>query len=749
MSVDRAPLLDRKFRTAVAEEPPGPRTGRLLHLLDARTAVQLFESQLICRHLDLAARSLKRKGIGYYTIGSLGHEGNVVLGRLLGPGDPAFLHYRSGALMAERSRHLPGTTPIFDTLLGLLASSEDPVSGGRHKVFGSLALGVPPQTSTIASHLPKAVGLAFAIERARALGRRTPWAADAVVLASLGDASLNHSVATGALNAALWAHHQHLPVPLLLVCEDNGLGISVRTPEGWVERRLRAEPGLHYVAADGRDLADAWRGAREAVETCRSSRRPVALHLRTVRLLGHAGTDMETEYLGQEEIEAQEAQDPVLATARLLRDEGILDAARILALDDEIRTRVQAAAEEARHRPRLQSAAAVAAPLALRRPAEVARAVARLPDHEARIRVFGGEAGLPERSTRPRPLAMQINRALHDEMLRYDGMLLFGEDVARKGGVYGVTRELWRRFGPGRVFNTLLDETTILGLAIGAAHAGFLPVPEIQYLAYLHNAEDQLRGEACSLRFFSRGQFVNPMVVRIASLGYQKGFGGHFHNDNSTAVLRDIPGLVVAVPARGDDAVRMLRTCLAAAAVDGTVSAFLEPIALYATKDLHEEGDGAWQTLYPPLPEHVPIGEGAVVRQGRDLCILTYGNGLWLSLRAARTLEARFHLSAAVVDLRWLRPLDESLIVAEAARTGRVLIVDEGRRSGGVWEPLAGLLALRLHERMPRLGLVCGEDTYIPLGPAAGEVLPSEQRILEAARELAAEPARTGGRAVS
>src|SRR6201984_431174 len=150
-------------------------------------------------------------------------------------------------------------------------------------------------------------------------------------------------------------------------------------------------------------------------------------------------------------------------------------------------------------------------------------------------------------------------------------MLVFGEDVARKGGVYGVTRGLQQRFGAPRVFDTLLDEQSILGLALGFGVSGLLPVPEIQYLAYVHNAEDQLRGEATSLRFFSNGAFTNPMVVRIAGLAYQKGFGGPVHNDNGVAVLRDIPGLVVGVPARPDDAGPMLRACLAAAARTGQV----------------------------------------------------------------------------------------------------------------------------------------------------------------------------------
>ena len=223
-------------------------------------------------------------------------------------------------------------------------------------------------------------------------------------------------------------------------------------------------------------------------------------------------------------------------------------------------------------------------------------------------------------------------------------MLLFGEDIAAKGGVYGVTRGLHARFGAGRVFDTLLDETSILGLALGSAVSGFVPVPEIQYLAYLHNAEDQLRGEAATLQFFSQGQYRNGMVVRIAGYGYQKGFGGHFHNDDSVAVLRDIPGLVIASPARPDDAAAMLRTCVAAAKVDGSVCAFLEPIALYHTRDLYEEGDGLW--LATPSPSHVPLGSARTYGDGRDLTILTWGNGLLMSLRVARRLAREGHRGA-------------------------------------------------------------------------------------------------------
>ena len=179
-------------------------------------------------------------------------------------------------------------------------------------------------------------------------------------------------------------------------------------------------------------------------------------------------------------------------------------------------------------------------------------------------------------------------------------MLVFGEDVARKGGVYGVTRGLAERFGAARVFDTLLDEQSILGLALGAGLAGLLPVPEIQYLAYLHNAADQIRGEAATLSFFSQAQYRNPLVLRLASLAYQEGFGGHFHNDNALASLRDIPGLIVACPARPDDAAAMLRTCLAAAECGRPRLRLPRADRAVPHPGPAPAGDGGWLAPYDP-----------------------------------------------------------------------------------------------------------------------------------------------------
>ena len=676
------------------------------------------------RHLDLAARRLRERGLGHYTIGSAGHEANAFVAAALRTTDPALLHYRSGAFFLARSLQAgrPLAHGLRDILAGLVGATSDPASGGRHKVFGHPDLSIIPQTSTIASQLPRAVGVAFAVDRAARLGLATRWPADAVTVCSFGDASINHSTAVGALNTAGYCVRSGLGLALLFVCEDNGLGISVPSPPGWVAEAAR-RPGLTYAHADGNDPDDVAATVNALVAGIRATRRPGLLHLRTVRFLGHAGSDLESAYRSPADLRSDLSSDPLLALARRIGDPALEE--RYAAIGEL----VDRLAEELPAAPRLTSRAEVIAPLAPRQ-AEATRSEARRRGSPSqRHRAFAGN--LPEQAG-GLTLAQSINAALTDALAARPDMLVFGEDVGRKGGVYGVTRGLAQRFRSNRVFDTLLDEQSILGLALGAGVSGLLPVPEIQYLAYLHNAADQLRGEAASLRYFSNGAFTNPMVVRVAGLAYQKGFGGHFHNDNAVAALRDIPGLVVAVPAHPEDAPSMLRTLLGAAVADGQVSIFLEPIALYHERDLFQVGDRGWLGAYD-LDGDVPVGSARTHGDGGDLTIVTFGNGVRMSLRVASRLAAD-GIHARVLDLRWLAPLPVADLGRECAATGRVLVADETRHSGGVGEGV--ITALVEGGFDGRIARVAGADSYIPLGPAADLVLLGEDDIERAARAL-------------
>jgi 2-oxoisovalerate dehydrogenase E1 component len=737
--INRVEIVDRnftKFVHAWDEEamPADPKTRVPGTRLSGREFLEVFESQMLSRHLDIEARAMRARNEGFYTIGSSGHEGNALLGRLTRYTDPAFLHYRSGAFFIERARQVPAIDPVYDIALSLAASAEDPASGGRHKVFGSAPLWIPPQTSTIASHLPKAFGAASAMAQAKRAGS-LPVPGDSIVVCSFGDASTNHATALAAFNAAAQSAFRHLPCPILFACEDNGLGISVETPPGWIEANFSRRPGLHYVKADGLDLAHGYGAVAEAVNYCRSHRLPVFLHLRTVRLLGHAGTDIDLEYLGNERVEASEAEDPLLFSAETALELGLVTPDALLERYEACRERVQKASRRAAKRPRLDTAKKVMASLAPYDAKQVKTEAKRSDFAVERTQAFGDKSALPENGP-PRHLSIQINRALAELMAKYPGMTLFGEDVARKGGVYTLTSGLRTKFGPRRVFDTLLDETTILGLAQGHAMMGLLPIPEIQYLAYVHNALDQLRGEAASLQFFSNAQYANGMVVRIAALAYQKGFGGHFHNDNSFAALRDIPGLIIACPSRGDDAVEMLRTCAALARMNGRVVTWLEPIALYMTKDLYEPQDGKWLFAYPAPGTAAALGEPRIYHpRAKDLLIVTFGNGVPMSLRVAKALKQTTRKQARVLDLRWLKPLNAAAIAKHAKACGRVLVVDEGRRTGSIAEEIFTALDERCGADVKK-ARVAGADSFVPLADAANLVLVEEADILAAATSL-------------
>ncbi|WP_170477186.1 dehydrogenase E1 component subunit alpha/beta [Ruegeria arenilitoris] len=728
--MDRAQIVHQNFLNRVAnrEFPHGnaPVSG-----LSKEDAVSLFRSQVLSRALDQTSRTMQKEGKGFYTIGSSGHEGMAAVAHALRPTDIAFLHYRDAAFQIARAEQLPGQQIAWDMLLSFACSCEDPTSGGRHKVLGSKALMIPPQTSTIASHLPKAVGAAYALGAARRNApehRQLPE--DGIAMCSFGDASANHSTAQGAINTAGWTSVQSTPLPLLFVCEDNGIGISVKTPKGWIQISMQHRPGIKYFQANGLDIYETYAVAKEAAEYVRTRRKPAFLHLKTVRLYGHAGADMPTTYLSKSEVEADEANDPLLHSVRLM------DQAEALSPDDALRiytdtcARAKRIAAEASSRPHLADAQEVMKSLIPpKRPCKPTNG----PGAKARADAFGNDLRALDE---PQPMSRLINWALTDLMLEHSEIVCMGEDVGRKGGVYGVTQKLQQRFGADRVIDTLLDEQAILGLAIGMGHNGFIPIPEIQFLAYLHNAEDQIRGEAATLPFFSNGQFTNPMVVRIAGLGYQKGFGGHFHNDNSLAVLRDIPGVILACPSTGADAAKMLRECVRLAREEQRVVAFVEPIALYPMRDLHQPQDGGWMTIYPSSEQRIALGQVGVHGNGTDLAIVTYGNGNYLSQQALPELQTA-GVKTRVIDMRWLAPLPTKGILTATKDCRHVLIVDECRRTGSQSE---GLMTLFCEEQshIP-IGRVVAEDSFIATGPAYAATLPSRKGIVKAALELTGE----------
>jgi len=730
---NRAEVVDSNFLSFVNKER-FPDSKSPIQYSDSKVnpndLLSIFETQVLSRHMDLKARLLKDSGKCFYTIGSSGHEGNAVFGKVFSKDDIAFLHYRSTPFFIQRSLKLPGSTPIYDTALSFVASSEDPISGGRHKVIGSKMLNIPPQTSTIASHLPKAVGTAVSIDRAKDLSIKERSLKDgSIVICSFGDASTNHASAISAFNTASLIHHNGGHVPIVFICEDNGMGISVPTEKSWIEKNFSRRPGIKYIKVDGLNVIDLFIKSAQANEYCKTNRQPVFLHMKTVRLMGHAGSDVELGYRSLNEIEAVEFDDPLLHTAKIIIENNLLTKDDVVNLYEKSRERVSKVFDQASTRPKLLKSEDIMSTISLS--VEKSKSP-NIPDKGKRKKVFEKEY---KRLDNKNHMAGLMNYALKDALLRYKNTVIFGEDVGKKGGVYHLTADLQKQFGSRRVFDSPLDETSIIGFASGFGHNGFVTIPEIQFLAYFHNAEDQLRGEAATLQFFSSGQFSNPMVLRIAGLAYQKGFGGHFHNDNSLAIFRDIPGIILGVPSNGSSAVKMFRHALKLAYEEKRIVVFIEPIALYMTKDLHEKNDGQWSFNYPKHSEEITLGQTIRYGTSKVLTILSYGNGLYLSLRAKKEIEKKIDETIQIIDLCWLSNIEINNLLKQIGNCSSVLIVDECRKSGCYGE---GLMVDLLKENKIglKVDLHAADNSFISLGEGSTSTLPSKSSIIEAAYRL-------------
>lgn len=702
----------------------------------AEELLRLFDAQAGSRWIEVAAHRLRAAGITSAVPGPAGREIDAAVALAVRRTDPALLPFGWRAFQLTRGARDRRTNrlssgvgeALLDLARGLVGSAREPMGGSRNPIGGHPELAILPHASTGAGHLPKAMGIAWAIGRQERLPDRLhaplTWPDDALVVTGLDAAAADLSVATGAVDAVCWTAYQGVPLPLLILCADDATGSAGRTPPGWIAALFSRRAGLEYRYDDGSDPRATLAAAAEAARFARDQRVPVLLHVRCARLTGPAPDRRDTD------------RDPLATTVRALTAAGVLSAGEIRLRWTSIRDEVAACVEEALREPLLgdQGADDVMAPLAPHRADAVAARATTPPPGAERSRIFGGR--YPEDGG-SLTLAEAINRTLLDAGAADPGLLVLGGGVAQDGGPHGVTAGLPRRLGTSRVVDTLADARTVLGLALGAGACGLLPVAEVANPAALHAASDQLRAEAATSSFSSGGRSRNPLVVRVPGLAHRPELAGPVGVDHAIGALRDVPGLVVACPAHPSDAPAVLRTCLAAAAVDGTVSVVLEPVDLYHERDLLTVGDGGWlAAYYPPdlwQAAHTPIGRAATWGDGTDVTVVTYGHGLRLSLRVAARL-ARAAVGVRVVDLRWLAPLPVTDVLREASATGRCLVVDEARRSGGVAEAL--VTALLEGGYTGRLARINADDSFVPPGPAAGLLFISEDDIEDAVTTL-------------
>jgi 2-oxoisovalerate dehydrogenase E1 component len=698
-----------------------PKTeAKTLRGLDRKTLLELHRVMLLSRAVDEKEIQLKRQNRIYFQINGVGHEAiGAAVGQVFVPGrDWFFFYYRDRAACLSL-----GMSPL-EMLLQAVGSPECPQSGGRQMPshFSMDRLNIASTSSPTGTQFLQAVGCAeagvYAAGREGAPG--IPYEEDEVVLVTAGDGTTSQGEFWEALNTA---SNQKLPVVFLI--EDNGYAISVpvevQTAGGSISRLISTFPDMLVREVDGCDPLASVEALRAAVGHCRERRGPALVHAHVIRPYSHSLSDDERLYRTQSEREAEARRDPVKSFPEMLVREGIVDEEVLAAIEAQVRDEVQKATDLALEAPRPDPPSALLH--------------VHAPDSDPTSDRF---SSAPRLEGDPGTLVDLINKCLGDEMRRDERIVVFGQDVADasreealssckgKGGVFKVTWGLQKEFGSDRVFNSPLAEANIAGRAIGMALRGLKPVVEIQFFDYIWTAFMQIRNELATMRWRSAGAFDAPVVLRVPYGGYIRG-GAIYHSQSGAALFTANPGLRVVCPSTALDANGLLRTAIRAD----------DPVIFLEHKHLYRQ---TYNKSPYPGPDHmIPFGRAAVVRQGDDLTVVTYGATVHRAVQAARR-AADEGVSVEIVDLRSLSPVDWETVGASVRKTGKVLVLYEDSLSWGYGAEIAARIGQELYTDLDaavrRLGAT---DTFVAYAPELEDfILPQVADIVEAVRELAA-----------
>jgi len=677
-----------------------------------------FRIACLSRALDDREILLQKQSRVFFQISGAGHEVLLLaLARSLRPAyDWFFPYYRDRALVLAL-----GVTPR-DLLLQAVGSAEDPASGGRQMPchFGNASLNIITQSSPTGSQCLAAVGCA---EAGRYIARhpRLDGACaqgDEITYVSLGEGATSEGEFWESLNTACRLH-----LPVLYVVADNGYAISVRAADqapAPVSELVRGFRGLAVTKMDGWDYASCRTKGARAIARVRAGEGPGLLHARVTRPYSHSSADSQAKYRDAVELAEEAAHDPIDTFERALVANKLISEAEAANLRLEAREIVAHAADEA---------LAAARP----DPATVTTNVVRLPViAEPEADPAPMDPGAP-----PVVMAEAIRLTLHELLEADERIRVFGEDIADaddevldrvegKGGVFGVTRGLQRRFGSARIYNTPLAESNIVGRGVGQALRGLRPCTEIQFFDYIWPAMHQLRSEAATIRWRSNGAFACPLVVRVAIGGYLTG-GAIWHSQSGESIFAHTPGLLIAFPSRSRDAVGLLRSAFRAE----------DPVLFLEHKHLYRQHYAA-----DPLPHAgflLPFGRGAIVRGGRDLTIVTWGATVHKSVEAAEEL-ARDGCSVEVVDLRTIAPWDRDLVCESVERTSRLLVVHEDMLTAGFGAEVSAWVTEHCFWSLDApVSRVTAKDTFVAYEPSLeNAILPQVADIASAARDLVA-----------
>jgi 2-oxoisovalerate dehydrogenase E1 component len=552
--------------------------------------------------------------------------------------------------------------PMLAELFARATGTNRGLGGSMH--IADPDLGIFGANGIVAAGVPIAAGAALA---ARLTGRRD------VVVSFFGDGAVAQGAFHEAANlAALWK------LPMVLFCENNGYAeFSPAADQHPVSLRTRAAGyGLEFVSVDGNDVEAVAVAMSRIVGRIRDGAGPVFVEALTYRWHGHYEGDPQRYRSGEELSQWQADRDPVAMARGRLTARGA-EGAALDRVDAEIAARIEDAVTAARAAPEPDLATARACVYAPR------LSVAEL--EAPGVGVTGGGAGAvggvwggrpPEASTEGEVFRTMdaVRLALEHELETDPDVFLAGVDVGKGGNVFALTRGLYDRW-PHRLLDTPISETAVTGLGVGAAMAGLRPVVELMYLDFLGVCFDQILNQAAKLRFMTGGKARMALTIRTQFGGGRS--SGSQHSQSLEAILAHIPGLTVVMPSTPADTYGLLR----AAIRDPNPVVFIENRRLYGAKGPR-----------PPADHILPIGKAKIVRPGRDATIVSVSRMVHESLAAAQALAHR-GISAEVIDLRTVAPLDKQTVLESLSRTSRLVIAHEGVTDFGIGAELAALAA--------------------------------------------------------
>ena len=655
-----------------------------------KQVIEVYRKMALSRRLDDKMLILLKQGKSFFHIGASGHEAaQLAAAVMMEPGqDWSFPYYRDGAYCIGL-----GMT-AREQLLSFLAKADDPNSGGRQmpQHYGHKGLRIVSQSSPTGTQFLQAVGCAMACKMEKT---------KEVVYVSSGEGTTSQGDFHEALN---WASNAKAPV--IFHIQDNEYAISTHRSQQTASSIYDMTSGygnLSRYDVNGSDFFETSLAFKEAVQRARRNKGPSIIVTHVVRLLPHSSSDDQRKYRDEKALNADLKKDPLTLLESTCVSENFIMANEF----EKIRSQVEKDVDDDSKWAEDQD----------------------YPDPDTAMdHIYGTGDNTKESIFNPISekivIVDAINHALHEEMELNDRMVIYGQDIADpKGGVFTATKGLSDHFGVGRVFNSPLAESSIVGTAVGMAVTGYKPVVEIQFGDYIWTAMMQIRNEVATMRYRSNNSWTCPMVIRVPVGGYIH--GSLCHSQSIDGYFIHLPGIYIAYPSSASDAKGLLKT---ACRMD-------DPVIFMEHKGLYRQGYAA--TEEPDSEYLLPFGKGRQVVEGDELTVITWGAMVQKSLEAIKLLELSNDI-VEVIDLRTLNPIDMEIIESSITKTGKVLVVHEDNVTNGPGAEISAIIADRFFELLDGpVRRVAAKDSPIPFNWHIEEkILPQTQDVANTIKEL-------------